>query len=74
MQKEEHLEELESDIDSIKWGIIGLSETCQSKEKAATLKSGRILYQTNDDINYHVEVLGFLVNQKCIYIYMYQYN
>lgn len=64
MRTEEHLEELDKEINSIKWYIIELSKMRLPGEKTTILKSGHSLYQKNIDTNHHLGGVRFLVNRR----------
>lgn len=46
---EEHLQQLQRELENIKWDIIGLCEENLSGEKITSLKAGQILYQNNSN-------------------------
>lgn len=64
MRTEDHLEELEQELEAIKWDIIGLCETRLQGEKKTTLKSGHTLYQNNTNENYSQGGVAFMVNRR----------
>lgn len=66
MRKNEHLDGLEKELNTIKWDILGICETRLPGEKCTTLNSGHILYQKNaeENENDHVGGVAILINKK----------
>lgn len=64
MRTENHLEELEQELEAIKWDIIGICETRLKGEKKTTLKSGHVLYENNSEINQGIGGVALIVNRK----------
>ena len=60
---EDRLIELEEELKSIKWNIIGLAETRRRGEKIQKLESGNVLYTVGSDLKSQAGV-GFLVHKE----------
>ena len=67
MRTQEHLEELEEELKTIKWDVLGLCETRSPGEKCTTLKSGHTLFQKNSEENSHLGGIALLINKKFPY-------
>lgn len=64
MRTQEHLDELEQELNNIKWDILGLCETRLPGEKCTTLKSGHTLFQKNSEENSHIGGVALLINKR----------
>lgn len=53
MKLDEHLTNLENELQNIKWDVLGISETRRGGKAATILKSGHILFQRTSDVNVH---------------------
>lgn len=63
MRTGEHFDELEHELECIKWHIIGSSETRLPGEKTTTLYLRHLLYQKNSAVNNHLGGVGFFCEQ-----------
>lgn len=64
MRLEEHLESLEKELRSIKWDVVGISETRIGGEASSILKSGHLLYQKNQEINHHIGGTAIIIHRR----------
>ena len=64
LNKDEHIEEIEEDLQNIKWDIIGLAET-RRNATALILKSGNALYTSNGNQR-GGSGTGFLINKSMV--------
>ena len=64
LNKDEHIEEIEEDLQNIKWDIIGLAET-RRNGRALILKSGNALYTSNGNQR-GGSGTGFLINKSMV--------
>ena len=59
LMADEKLKELEYEIDSIKWDIVGLGEVRRKDERKIQLNSGNILFCNKNEAG-----VGFLINKN----------
>lgn len=64
MRTDDHLVELEQELQAIKWDIVGLCETRRKGEMKTTLRSGHTLYQNNSETDYSQGGVAFMVNRQ----------
>lgn len=64
MRLDEHLEELEHELQLIKWSVLGICETRLMGEAGTVLKSGHMLYQNNSINNTHNGGVAIMVHKN----------
>lgn len=64
MRLEEHLLSLEKELQTIKWDILGISETRMKGEANMILKSGHVLFQRNSETGHHIGGVAIMVNSR----------
>lgn len=64
MRSEEHLTNLEQELQNIKWNVLGISETRLSGEAANILKSGHLLFQRNSNENAHIGGVALMIHKR----------
>ncbi|XP_029166729.1 craniofacial development protein 2-like [Nylanderia fulva] len=64
MRLDEHLEELEHELQLIKWSVLGICETRLMGEVGTVLKSGHMLYQNNSINNTHNGGVAIMVHKN----------
>ncbi|XP_071635060.1 craniofacial development protein 2-like [Temnothorax longispinosus] len=64
MRSEEHLINLEKELQNIKWDVLGISEMRLSGEAVTILKSGHLLFQRNSNENSHIGGVAFMIHKR----------
>ncbi|XP_070152510.1 craniofacial development protein 2-like [Polyergus mexicanus] len=64
MRSEEHLTNLEKELQNIKWDILGISETRLSGEAVTILKLGHLLFQRNSNENAHIGGVTLMIHKR----------
>ncbi|XP_072384397.1 uncharacterized protein [Diabrotica undecimpunctata] len=64
MRTEDNLKEVQEELKTIKWDIVGLCDTRLKGEETAPLKSGHTLFQYNSGNNQDIGGVCFLVHNR----------